>query len=79
MFIIVPNVRSFIASVTSTAVTPTAVILLIRIFPNLPEVTYSYLKLPEFLRIYLNFSELLGLYLNIPEFTLRDLKLPKAT
>ena len=48
MFIIVPNVRSFIASVTSTAVTPTAVILLIRIFPNLPEVTYSYLNFSEF-------------------------------
>ena len=69
MFMIIQNISSFLNAVTPTAVTPTAVILLKftwiyfnlpKIYLNLPEYTWIYLKYlssPGFTRIYLK-----GLY-----------------
>ena len=55
MFMIVQNVRSFLATVTPTDVTPTAVILLAFTW-ILPEFTSIYLNLPELNWSYLNSS-----------------------
>ena len=91
MFMIIQSLRSFLAAVTPTAVTQTAVIPIVVLYLNFPEFscfvssefTLIYFKLSQFTLIYRKLPKFIGVYLNVylylPDSTCIYLNFPQFT